>query len=261
MSLIDSHCHFDFEAFASDRGDVWHRCRARGIEKLILPGVSISQWRSLFALVNSEPGWYGAVGVHPWWVKELAIEPARLQRAIVERVVHERAGNDCCVAVGECGLDAGIDTPMDEQVAVFKAQLRAAKELHLPVIVHCVRAHSEVIRHLKQTPPERGGVIHAFSGSREIAEEYRKLGFYLGVGGTITYARASKTRHALASVPLESLLLESDAPDMPHAGRQGERNSPEYLPEVAETLAQLRGISVDKVIAQTEENACSLFNL
>lgn len=261
MPLIDSHCHFDFDAFAADRQQVWQRCVALDMQAMIIPGVSIPQWRSLFALVNTQPTWYGAVGVHPWWVAELAIDPQQLQRAVEERVARERAGSNRCVAVGECGLDARIDTPMDAQRAVFEAQLCAAQTLDLPVIVHCVGAHSDVIRLLKKIRPQSGGVIHAFSGSREIADEYRRLGFRLGVGGTITYPRAGKTRDTLASVPLESLLLESDAPDMPHAGRQGERNSPEYLPAVVETLAELRGISADDVIAQTEKNTRALFNL
>ena len=262
MPLVDSHCHLDFDAFAPDRAEVWKRCISRGVNRLVIPGVSIPQWRHLFALVKTQPGWFGAVGVHPWWVKDLAIAPAQLSRAVVERVERERSGiENRCVAVGECGLDANIETPMEQQIAVFEAQLDAANTVSLPVIVHCVRAHNEVIRALKNNRPKKGGVIHAFSGSREIAETYIELGFYLGVGGTITYERAAKTRGTVASVSLERLLLESDAPDMPHAGRQGQRNSPEYLPSLAETLAALRGESVDAVIAQTEKNARSLFAL
>ncbi|WP_406827567.1 TatD family hydrolase [Microbulbifer sp. ARAS458-1] len=264
MALFDSHCHFDFDAFAADRAQVWARCQALGMQGLIIPGVSIPQWRNLFALVHSEPGWFGAVGVHPWWVAELALAPSDVGRAVIERVTHERkrrAGPSRCIAVGECGLDANIDTPLAQQLPVFEAQLCAAQELSLPVIVHCVRCHGEVQRVLKNIRPQKGGVIHAFSGSREIAEEYIKLGFTLGVGGTITYQRAAKTRKTLAEVPLDKLLLESDAPDMPHAGRQGERNSPEYLPAVAQTLAELRGIPVDTVIAQTGNNARALFGI
>lgn len=260
MPLVDSHCHFDFDAFAPDRDQVWARCVAQGVEALIIPGVSIPQWRPLFALVKTQPGWFGAAGVHPWWVEQMAISPQQVARAVVERVERERStGEARCVAVGECGLDANIDTPMERQMAVFEAQLDAADRVSLPVIVHCVRAHNEMIRALKNNPPKKGGVIHAFSGSREIAETYIELGFRLGVGGTITYERAAKTRNAIASVPLESLLLESDAPDMPLAGRQGHRNSPEYLTTIAETLAGLRGDSLDTVIAQTEKNTRALF--
>lgn len=261
IALIDSHCHFDFDAFAPDRDEVWRRCREKGIDQLILPGVSIAQWRSLFALVNSEPAWYGAVGVHPWWVADLAVSPERLQQAIAERVNKERAGSGRVVAIGECGLDGSIDASLAEQEAVLRPQLAAACELELPVILHSVKAHSELIALLKEFQPAKGGVIHAFSGSTEIAREYWKLGFYLGIGGTITYERAAKTRRTVSEVPLESLLLESDAPDMPHAGRQGERNSPEYLLTVAETLAALRGIPVEQVCAQTRKNTQVLFNL
>nr|WP_010132847.1 TatD family hydrolase [Microbulbifer agarilyticus] len=264
MALIDSHCHFDFEAFSADRTQVWSRCRQAGVQSLVIPGVSIPQWRQLFALVHSEPAWYGAVGVHPWWVKELAIAPADVRRAVVERVEHERQRSGAvsrCVAVGECGLDANIETPLEQQLSVFEAQLEAARALSLPVIVHSVRAHADVLRTLKKFSLEQGGVIHAFSGSREIAEEYVRLGFYLGAGGTITYERAAKTRKALRDIPLEHLVLESDAPDMPLAGRQGERNSPEYLPQIAQTLAELRGISPQLVIEQTGENTRALFGL
>lgn len=262
MPLIDSHCHFDFDAFAEDREQVWANCQRLGMRALVIPGVSIPQWRSLFAMVNSREGWFGAAGVHPWWVSELSIAPQQVYRAVIERVERERReGAGCCVAVGECGLDGNIDLPLEKQLPVFEAQLDAANSLSLPVIVHSVRAHGEVIRALKNARVKKAGVIHAFSGSREIAEEYLKLGFCLGVGGTVTYERAAKTRKTLAGVPLESLLLESDAPDMPHAGRQGERNSPEYLPAVAQTLAALRDISVESVIAQTGKNAQALFAL
>lgn len=260
MTLIDSHCHFDFDAFAADRAEVWRRCQEQGVDKLVLPGVSIAQWRSLFALVNSEPNWFGAVGVHPWWAQALALAPERLQQAIVERAQKERASGRC-VAVGECGLDANIDTPMDVQVAVLRPQLAAACELALPLILHSVKAHAEVLSQLKEFQPPRGGVIHAFSGSVEIAREYWKLGFYLGIGGTITYERAAKTRRTVSEVPLESIVLESDAPDMPQAGHQGERNSPEYLPAVAQTLADLRGIPVEDVRAQTRKNTERLFDI
>lgn len=259
--MIDSHCHFDFDDFAPDRTEVWDRCLAAGVDRLVIPGISIAQWRSLFALVNSESAWFGAVGVHPWWVADLALAPEALQRALVERVTKERAGSNRCVAIGECGLDANIATAMEDQLAVFRPQLAAACELSLPVILHSVKAHSEVLAQLKRFKPPRGGVIHAFSGSAEIARQYWKLGFYLGIGGTITYERAAKTRKAVSEMPLEALLLESDAPDMPQAGRQGERNSPEYLPAIAETLAALRNIPVAQVCEQTSKNTRLLFNL
>jgi len=261
MPMIDTHCHLDFDAFSQDRDAVWAECRAAGVDAIIIPGVEIRQWRQLFALVRHQPDWYGAVGVHPWWVNDLAIAPGQLQQAVTERVNAECNAGSRCVAVGECGLDKLNDTPLERQLAAFRPQLAAACDLNLPVIVHAVKAHSEVLRELKHFRPARGGVIHAFSGSEEIARQYWSLGFHLGIGGTITYERAAKTRNTVAAVPLESLLLESDAPDMPHAGRQGERNSPSYLPAVAETLAQLRGVSLQTITDSTTENARRLFGL
>ncbi|WP_193165368.1 TatD family hydrolase [Microbulbifer hainanensis] len=256
MQLIDSHCHFDFDAFAPDRDLVWRRCKEAGVTQLIIPGVSIEQWPDLAALVQRESAWHAAIGVHPWWVSRLDVAPAELEQTICT----EAAGRHF-VAVGECGLDAATDAPMDLQLAVFRAQVLAACRLNLPLIVHVHKAHNETLRLLKELQPPRGGVIHAFSGSEQMAGDYWSLGFYLGIGGTITYERAAKTRRAVAAAPLESLLLESDAPDMPLAGRQGERNSPAYMPEVAETLAQLRGQSVEEIARQTRKNTQQLFAL
>lgn len=256
MQLIDSHCHFDFEAFAGDRDQVWRSCREVGVSKLVVPGVSVAQWPALLELVATNPDWYAALGVHPWWVADLDVAPEKLPELIAERA----AGADC-VAVGECGLDAGIETDLETQQAVFRAQIVAAGELGLPLIVHSHKTHSQVLKLLKEHRPRRGGVIHAFSGSEEIAREFWKLGFYLGIGGIITYERAAKTRRAVAAMPLESLVLESDAPDMPLAGRQGERNSPAYLPLTAAALAQLHEISVDEIARQTRRNTEQLFAL
>lgn len=256
MYFIDSHCHFDFDAFAADRDAVWHQCVDAGVGQIIIPGVSVEQWPSLFALVKAEPRWRAAIGVHPWWVAGLAMEPDALRA-----MLGERAAARNCVAIGECGLDAAAAAPMERQLPVFEAQVRAACELNLPLIVHVHKAHNETLRLLQKWRPPRGGVIHAFSGSEQMALDYWALGFYLGIGGTITYERAAKTRRAVAAVPLESLLLESDAPDMPLSGRQGQRNSPAYLPEIAAALAQLRGQSLEEIARQTRRNTELLFAL
>ncbi|GAA5525610.1 putative metal-dependent hydrolase YjjV [Microbulbifer aestuariivivens] len=256
MQLIDSHCHFDFDAFADDRDRVWTSCRALGVRGMIVPGVSSGQWPDLFALVSRQPHWYGAVGLHPWWIER---EPLPVD-VLRQRLLEYGARGDC-VAVGECGLDKGLQVSLERQEAIFRLHLAAACELHLPVIVHVHRYHAQALRILKDVRPAKGGVIHAFSGSEEIAREYWQLGFHLGIGGTITYERAGKTRRAVAAMPMESLLLESDAPDMPLCGHQGERNSPERLPEIAAALARLRGISVEEVAAHTRDNTQRLFSL
>ncbi|GAB2883474.1 TatD family hydrolase [Microbulbifer echini] len=262
MKLIDSHCHFDFEIFNHDRAQVWQRCVDAGVCRLVIPGVSASQWRPLALLVNSQPQWSAAVGIHPWWVKKNLVQVAgSTSTTQLGKGLTEHLSQNPCVAIGECGLDAAIDTPLELQVAVFKIQLEIASELRLPLILHVHRAHNEVLKLLKQYHLPGGGVVHAFSGSEQMAMDYWKMGFYLGVGGTITYARAVKTRRTFAQMPLESLVLESDAPDMPLSGRQGQRNSPENLPLIAAELAALRDASLQEVAAATRKNTEILFSL
>ncbi len=251
--LIDSHCHLDFEAFDRDRDQVWSRCRTQAVRQLIIPGTDPDQWARAQSLCEAQPDWYFAAGIHPWWLDRAGDNWKTLcQRTLA----HPR-----CVAVGESGLDKLIETPVSQQETLLAAHLELARTCDKPVILHCVKAHNELIRHLKRYRLPRGGVIHAFSGSADIAQTYWQMGFRLGIGGVITYERARKTREAVTRVPLDALLLETDAPDMPLSGRQGERNSPEYLPVIAQRLAELRGCPVERVVRQTTDNTRRLFNL
>lgn len=252
-ALIDSHCHLDFDAFQHDRSPVWSRCLERGLTHLLIPGTDPEQWLRAAALCEQNDGWVFAAGVHPWWQSQQDDKWLAACRHMLQHPL--------CVAVGECGLDKRIDTPMDQQLAWLDTHLALAQEARKPVILHCVKAHNELIRCLKRYRLPEGGVVHAFSGSADQARTYWQMGLRLGVGGVITYERARKTRDAVAVVPVEALLLETDAPDMPLAGRQGERNSPEYLPEIAVTLAQLRGAPVEDIARQTSDNARALFRL
>ena len=254
LELIDSHCHFDFEAFDSDRETVWRDCRVRGLTDLLLPGTDPDQWQRARRLSHSHEGLWFSVGLHPWWLK--AATGRDWQTPLVELLRDPK-----CVALGECGLDKLIDTPMAEQEQLLVRQLRLARDSNKPVILHCVKAHNPLIRLLKQTPLPKGGVVHAFTGSVEIAETYWRMGFRLGVGGSITYPRARKTRSAVTSLPEQALLLETDAPDMPLSGRQGRRNSPEYLELIARELAGLREVTVEQIARQTSANARDLFGL
>lgn len=251
--LIDSHCHFDFDVFDADRDAVWARCRAAGLEGLLIPGTDPAQWRRAAGLCENRPGWFFAAGIHPWWPQTASGD---WREAWARALSHPR-----CRAVGECGLDKLVEYPLDAQIPLLETHLAEAAERDLPVILHCVKAHNELIRCLKRHRLPRGGVVHAFSGSAEQAHTYWSMGFRLGVGGVITYERARKTRRAVAEVPAEALVLETDAPDMPLAGRQGERNSPEYLPEIARELAALRGCPVEQIARLTSDSARALFQL
>lgn len=253
--FFDSHCHLDFPDFNIDRDKVWHSCNLLGVTSAIIPGVSPLQWQQAATLCNKYTGLYYSVGLHPWETKEESDFNSLRPQIILAAKASK------CVAIGECGLDATIETSMAKQQTIFDIHLQLANELSLPVIIHCRKTHNEIIVSLKQHKLKRGGVIHAFSGSIDLAQQYWELGFYLGIGGTITYERANKTRATVRQLPLEAILLETDAPDMPLNGKQGQRNSPEYIPHIAQTLAQLRGESLEKIAMQTSENAHTLFRI
>ena len=257
--MIDSHCHLDFDCFDADREQVLKCCTELGIERILIPGTEPSRFDKLLLLQqqysnsNLYPALDIAFGLHPYFLSENSDkELEALEHALIKH-------REKLVAVGEIGLDYGlieglIQRDLDDsrkvdkatQQKVFIAQLELAKQYELPVILHHRKSHNDLIRFIKQTGFEFGGVIHAFSGSLQIAQQYIDMGFKLGVGGTITYPRAQKTRETIAQIPLEHLLLETDAPDMPIYGRQGARNSPEYLGEIADSLAELKRTSLKK---------------
>lgn len=262
MTLFDSHCHFDFAAFDHDREQVWQDASVLGVQELIIPGVCPSQWCAAEQIAQHQPTIYFAVGLHPWWIQQ------QLQSQTWDKLIAGLAQNlseginsNKCVAIGECGLDAMIDLPMEQQQKVFDVHLKLAEKDGYPLIIHCRKAHNEVLQQLKGFELKAGGVIHGFSGSYEMAMQFWSMGFRLGIGGTITYERANKTRLAVQRLPIEAILLETDAPDMPIHGKQGERNSPVYLPQIAEALAELRGESPDYIAQQTTLNTRTLFKV
>jgi TatD DNase family protein len=265
--FVDSHCHFDFPAFTEVPEVRWGECLSAGVAQLVIPGVTPKQWPLAAQLSNSLTGVYWAAGLHPWWIDEqlesLGVLKAELATALAPlwqqlQLCMTQTG---CVALGECGLDKTITTDFALQQQLLTVQLQIAKAMNKPVILHAVKAHSETLQLLKQQRLPLGGVVHGFSGSIELAQAYWSLGFHLGVGGTISYARAQKTRATLAKMPLESLVLETDAPSMPLNGRQGQINSPRYIPEIAQYLADLRGANLATIAAQTSINAQRLFRL
>ncbi|GAB1260233.1 TatD family hydrolase [Aurantivibrio plasticivorans] len=263
MDFIDSHCHLDFSKFDLDRDQIMEACLATGISHIVLPGVNPAQWRSLQDLAKTNPMLSFAVGIHPWWLDKIDIVNPEA-KALVSWLKPQcdfYIQDKHCVAIGEAGLDKLVDISMAVQVEYLKAQIRIANCFEKPLILHCVKAHNEMLQLLSEEPVARGGVIHGFSGSAALARQYIDKGFLIGVGGTITYSRASKTRSAIAALPLQAILLETDAPDMPLCGHQGERNSPLQLIEVAHALAELKNITLAEVGEQTTENARNLFAL
>ena len=252
-SLVDSHCHLDAGEFDADRPMVVERARNAGVRRQVVPAIIAASWPKLRDVCAGDDGLFPAYGLHPMFLDEHREAHLDDLRAWLER---ERP-----VAVGECGLDHFTDD-LDPaaQSTYFDAQLRLAREFDLPVIVHARRAVDAVTAAIRKVGQLRG-VVHSFSGSRQQAEQLWEQGFMLGLGGPVTYDRARRLRELAATMPLEWLLLETDAPDQPDAAIRGERNEPARLTVVLETIAQLRGVAPSEVAAATSANAERLFAL
>ena len=251
--LVDSHSHFDAPEFDGDRDAALARARAAGVTRQVVPAVAASSWPKLREVCAQDAGLFAAYGLHPMYLSEH--RPAHLEdlRTWIER--------EKPVAVGECGLDffvEGLDAETQQQY--FDGQLRLAREFDLPVIVHARRAVDAVIASVKRVGRLRG-VVHSFSGSPEQARQLWQLGFLIGLGGPVTYERANRLRTLARTMPLDHLLLETDAPDQPDAGIRGQRNEPARLPVVRDVIAGLRGITAVEVSQATTRNAERLFNL
>jgi len=253
MGLIDTHCHLDVSAFDPDRKNVLARARANGVAGIVVPGVLAHDWDRLWRLCAGEPDLYPALGMHPVYLDQH--RHADLQQLEALLTAHRP------VAVGEIGLDYFITDPdRTRQQALFEAQLELARAAHLPVILHVRKAHDRVLSTLKRIRV-CGGTSHAFNGSRQQAAQYIELGFKLGFGGMLTYPRSSKLRALARELPLEAIVLETDAPDMTVARHHGERNSPEYLPDCLVALAEVRGEEPGVIARQTTANAREVLGL
>lgn len=251
--LIDSHSHFDAPEFDADRNEALARARAAGVTQQIVPAVSAAGWDKLRGICAPGSGLHPAYGLHPMYLGEHRDEHLPLLRDWIER---ERP-----VAVGECGLDFFVDgLDPQRQSFFFDGQLRLARDHDLPVIVHARRAVDAVLAAIRRFGPLRG-VVHSFSGSADQAKRLFDHGFLIGLGGPVTYERANRLRTLVREVPLESLLLETDAPDQPDAGIRGQRNEPARLPVVLDCIAILRDIEPAALAHATTVNAERLFRL
>lgn len=251
--LIDSHSHIDTGAFDADRDAVLERAALAGVERQIVPAIARSGWENLKRLCIAHPGLHPAFGLHPMFL----VEHRRQHLDDLPGFIEKQAP----VAIGECGLDLFIEG-LDRvaQVMYFNRQLELARHYDLPVIVHARRAFDEVAACIRRIGKLRG-VIHSFSGSTQQAEAFYRLGFMLGIGGPVTYPRASRLRKLVASMPSEFLLLETDSPDQPVSGHQGERNEPARMIEVLSAVSELRGESREQTALTTTRNAERLFGL
>lgn len=251
--LIDSHVHLDDDAFSHDRDAVMARAASAGVESMIVPGVDFESWRRIRALADEYPCTHPAYGLHPMFMTHHTPEHVDKLSSWLE--------DPRVVAIGEIGLDFHEDRLDHEQQRMyFRRQLELARERDLPVIVHARGALEEVSLTLRRSKVA-GGVVHSFSGSEQQARHLWDIGFHLGIGGPVTYDRAQRLRRIVASMPVEFLLLESDAPDQPDAAHRGERNEPARVTEVLRCVASLRGQTEAEVAAATSANARRLFHL
>lgn len=250
-TLFDSHSHLDAAQFDADRGAVILRAHAAGVQQQLLPAVTFVSWASLQSTCKQTTGLYAAYGLHPMFLNQH--QPEHLD-ALADWIAREQPK-----AIGECGLDffiEGLDAEL--QRFYFHRQLELAREFDLPVVIHARRAVEEVIATLRKIGGLRG-VIHSYSGSEEQARQLFELGFYLGIGGSITYERAQRLRRLVATMPLDFLLLETDSPDQPDAQHRGQRNEPAYLTEVLRVVAATRQQPEEEIALATTANAQRLF--
>ncbi len=252
--LVDTHCHLNLPQFEADSELVLARAAAAAVETLIVPGADLGSSRRAVALAEGQPGVFAAVGVHP--------NDAQTFGAADLEALRQLAAHPKVVAIGEIGLDLYWKTvPLAQQQWAFAAQLQLAAELGKPVIVHDREAHAEMWALLKTAMPPAGGVLHAFSGDLALAEAAAAEGFYLGVDGPLTYKNSAKLQALFATVGLDQVLLETDAPYLTPHPHRGERNEPAYVRLVAEKLAALRQVPLETVAQTTTANAARLFRL
>jgi len=238
MRLIDAHCHFDFPEFDQRRRAVLEEARTLGLSHLVIPGVRRADWGRVSRIASEYEGLYYCLGIHPWYVDEHSEEDLRALEQSFE-LRPER-----CVGVGECGLDR-LKGSLQEQFPWFEAQIDIAATARVPLVVHSVRTHDEVVEVLKRKQSPGRVMIHGFSGSYQQAAKLVDLGCFLGVGGVATKDHAAKTREALSKVPVDALILETDAPDMAPSGVEAGHNSPIYLRQILASLAEVRDADVE----------------
>ncbi len=255
--IVDTHCHLDFERFDNDRAEVVERAYAQGVLRLVNPGIDVASSRVAVTLAEQYDMVYAAVGVHPnttWNANSL--------QEIRSLALHPKV-----VAIGEIGMDYYREHTMPaDQKITFRTQLDLAAELDLPVIVHCRNAHVdalEVVSHWQRANgghTQGAGVFHSYSGNAEQANETLAAGFYLGFTGPVTFPKAVELRQIASSVPLDRILVETDAPFLAPQQQRGKRNEPAYVRWVVERIAAERALDMDEFSAATSQNAARLFN-
>lgn len=252
--IFDTHAHYDDEQFDEDRDELLKSMSDLGVGTIVDASATYESCEKVLALAGKYPYVYAAIGVHPDEVGELNEDKIQHMK--------ELCRNKKVVAVGEIGLDYYWDNePHEVQQKWFIRQLKLAEEVKKPVIIHSREAAADTMYIMKNYAQGLGGVIHCYSYSREMAEEYVKMGFYIGIGGVVTFKNAKKLKDVAAAIPIEKIVLETDCPYMAPEPYRGKRNQSSYIRYVAEKIAELKEMSLEEVIAVTEKNARDLYGI
>jgi TatD DNase family protein len=261
LLLTDTHCHLDFSPLVEQGTELLLSCQTLGIHRIIIPTVGPSNWQTTLQLTDAlnqhnTVRCYPALGIHPWYIDTCD----QHDLANLEQLARENQQK--IIAIGECGIDGAKAKHLGNlaaQIHFFEQQIKLANQLKLPLIVHHRQSHNDILACFKRHKPLYGGVIHAFSGSYQQAMSYYDLGFKLGIGGTISYDRAKKTRNTTKRLPLDALLLETDAPSMPLQHQQ--HNSPVNIKVIFEILCSLRTESAELIAERLEQNLLQTFGI
>lgn len=253
MHLIDTHCHLNFSQFDHDREKILKHCQDMGVKDIIIPGVKAEDWHQLIKVCDQSMLLHPALGLHPLFLA--SHKPEHILQ-LKELITHNKI-----IAIGEIGLDFYQENyDKQAQIDLFIKQLKLAQDVQLPVLLHVRKAHDQTISLLKKHPVT-GGVVHAFNGSLQQAEQYQQLGFALGVGGAITNPKATRLRSLFSQIPLSSIVLETDAPDMPLFTMQGQRNTPENIPAIVMALTEIRTDTKQDISLSTTRNSRQVLSL
>jgi len=261
MNIVDSHSHIDFSEFDSDRNDVIQRAIDTGVSDIIVSSTTAERWHLVKKVCDENPQTcHPAYGLHPMFMSKHKVAEGDND---IDRLKLWLENNQA-IAIGEIGLDFFIEEADESnrkmQLNFFISQLEIASELELPVIIHARKSLDIILKYLRKFPKVCGS-IHSFSGSEQQAKQLIDLGFYLGFGGPITYSRATRLHKLIRGLPLDALLVETDAPDQPDSSHYLQRNEPAFISLVIEKIAELKQLDVASVAKATSKNSIELFNL
>src|SRR4030042_81143 len=254
MKPVDGHCHLESVHFIHDLDRVIADARDPGSAKLITPAITPNQWDRSRKIAGSYPEVEYSMGIHPWYIRESSLDD-------IPALSHARELG--AVAIGEIRIDKKTESgDFDRQLAFFENQLAVARDIDLPVIIHCRGAFNELVRSLQKIgAPKAGGIIHSFSGSPELAEEIIRFGLSFSMGGTLTYRNSRKRAAVLKKIYPRHFLLETDSPDIPPVQKHGEINYPHYILYNLQAAAEITGDTMEKIAENTTMNAARIFNL